>query len=409
MEFTQADYHVLQVVYYLIAKYDYQIVNVSTNSHNIYLVQTNQSEYPVVKVTKELVEDYHDNQDYQHHIQDMIQYLTHTTGKLLVVSVNALSKPSSFSDFEVIPLTVNQPLKNENPMIQSLDGLLTVSDNLEKDVRLLDLNIMRATRNQKKKEERKWKNIPKLTFSIAMICIVYFLAVLFLSMYTGKSIDSAIFLGAYYKMSVVAMDEYWRLFTAGFMHIDIFHLLVNLVALWSLGTMMERLVSKKNYLIILIGAILVGNLFVLIGDPNTVVVGISGGLYGLLGAFLVHIFMSGGMKNPRVRNSVLQVVFVNLLITFMPGISLMGHLGGLFFGVIAGFVLLAPSYHKALRINTLVAGSLALVLLVGMGLNVDRVDPIYGGNDANVIEIAEQFKLTNYADKMRVQFSKYYR
>lgn len=409
MEFTQADYHVLQVVYYLIAKYDYQIVNVSTNSHNIYLVHTNQNEFPVVKITKSIVEDYHKDQDYQHHIQEMIQYLTHTKGKLLVISVNGLSKASSFTDFEVIPVTINQPITHENPMIQSLDGLLTMSQNIEKDIRVLDMNIMKTTRNQKKKEQRKWKNIPKLTFSIAIICIVYFLAVLFLSMATGKGIDSAIFLGAYYKMSVVAMDEYWRLFTAGFMHIDIFHLLVNLVALWTLGNMMERLVSKTNYLIIIIGAILVGNLFVLIGDPNTVVVGISGGLYGLLGAFLVHIFMSGGMKNPRIRNNVLQVVFVNLLITFMPGISLMGHMGGLFFGLLAGFILLAPSYHKALRINTLVAGSLALIVLLGMGLKVDRVDPIYGGNDANLIEIAEQFKLDQYADKMREQFSKYYR
>lgn len=409
MNFNQADYHILQTVYFLIARYDYQIVNVSKDNHNIYLINQKRRDYPLVKVTKLLVSDYHDDLDYQHHIQDLIQQVTHTHGKLLVLSVNPESTPSTFDDFDVVVLKVNQKINHENEMIQSMSDLLVESQNLERDIRFLDLSIMRATRKQTAKERRKWKNIPKLTFTIGAICVAYFLAILFLTMATNQAIDSAIFLGAYYKMSVVAMKEYWRLLTAGFMHIDFFHLLINMVALWSLGNIMEKLFSKRDYLIILIGSIIVGNLFVLIGDPNTVTVGISGGLYGFLGAFVVSIFMNGGFRNPRIRSSIIQVILINLLLSFMPGVSLMGHLGGLFFGLLAGIVLSKNPFYHSLKVNTAIAGSLALLTLVIMGARVNRVEPIYDGNDANLIKIAEMFHLDSYAKAMEENFKKYYR
>ena len=38
--------------------------------------------------------------------------------------------------------------------------------------------------------------------------------------------------------------EYWRLFTAGFLHGGIFHIAVNMWCLWSLGRLSERLFGK---------------------------------------------------------------------------------------------------------------------------------------------------------------------
>ena len=134
------------------------------------------------------------------------------------------------------------------------------------------------------------------------------------------------------------------LFTAGFVHVDVFHLLINIMAFRNLGTMIEPVLGKKRYLFVLIAGILFGNMFVFIVDDGAVGLGISGGLFALLGVLLVYLFETQAIRNPRIRNQVISTLIMNLMISMLPNVSMMAHLGGLQVGIFLGIIFSAFSF-----------------------------------------------------------------
>ncbi|WP_091946080.1 rhomboid family intramembrane serine protease [Trujillonella endophytica] len=133
--------------------------------------------------------------------------------------------------------------------------------------------------------------------------------------------------------------EDWRLLTAAFLHIGITHLALNMLALLLFGSELERALGRWRYLAVYLLSALGGSVAVsLFGDPWVPVAGASGAIWGLMGAFGVLAVTSRG----DVRGIVTLLV-LNLAVSILvPGISLLGHLGGLVVGVVAaGIVVLA--------------------------------------------------------------------
>ena len=73
-----------------------------------------------------------------------------------------------------------------------------------------------------------------------LVCIIIFLLALMSAFYLENDAIAIVLWGAYYKMNVISMQEYWRLLTAGFMHIALFHLFANIMALYSIGCGCEK-------------------------------------------------------------------------------------------------------------------------------------------------------------------------
>ena len=150
------------------------------------------------------------------------------------------------------------------------------------------------------------------TVATNVIIAICFGVWLFIQLFPSDStITNSILIGAFYKPFVLA-GEYWRLLTAGFVHIDLWHLAMNMMALFSLGKIFEPLLGVRRYLLILIPSIIVGSLFVLASPENSFVVGISGGIYGLLAAYVTLILRTGGWRMPPVRAALMNMLFINL-------------------------------------------------------------------------------------------------
>ena len=74
------------------------------------------------------------------------------------------------------------------------------------------------------------------------------------------------------------------------------------------------------------------------GGPGSISAGASGSLFGLLGVFLYLIHRRPQVMTPQGRKSILQLLGINLLITFIvPSISVTAHLGGLVFGYLLSY------------------------------------------------------------------------
>lgn len=176
------------------------------------------------------------------------------------------------------------------------------------------------------------RKLPIVTVVITVICIVNFIAQYALGY--GNNTEGMILFGAYYKPFIIA-GEWWRLLTVGFVHASIWHLLMNMMALYSLGQALETMLGKGKFLLILFGSVLGGSVFLFASQGNTVTVGLSAGLYGLIVTYVMIVYRMGGFKIPRVRNSVITTIAINLMINFIPGVSWVAHMGG----AITGFVL----------------------------------------------------------------------
>ena len=143
----------------------------------------------------------------------------------------------------------------------------------------------------------------------------------------------------------VAGGDFWQVITTAFVHVQVFHILFNMMALFFIGTQVERGIGRNLYLGVYGASALMGSAFVmLLSAPFSMTLGASGAIFGLMGVLLVIVWHNHG----DVR-SVLIWLGINVLYTVIggSGISWQGHLGGLIGGILAGLVIVfAPRVNR---------------------------------------------------------------
>ncbi len=131
------------------------------------------------------------------------------------------------------------------------------------------------------------------------------------------------------------LADSWRLAAHGWLHIHALHLLLNLVPLLLLGPWIERRVGRRRLIATWTGATVAGGLLAATTAPSgALVVGASGGSFGLLGLTLAQLAATPS----RTRTALAAFVVVHLAADLGdPGAALSAHLGGLLMGAMAGF------------------------------------------------------------------------
>jgi membrane associated rhomboid family serine protease len=195
--------------------------------------------------------------------------------------------------------------------------------------------------------------------------------------YVLIAINVAVFLGASQSANAqndlvlfgpaVADGDYWRLLTSGFLHVEIIHILMNMLALYWLGRMIEPALGHARFVAIYLTALLAGSLGVMILSPDEATLGASGAIYGLLGAAIV---MARNRNISLVQSGLLPILAINFAITLtIPNISLGGHVGGLIGGLVATFVVEQLSMRR--RESTVPA--VAVCAVIGVAAAVASV------------------------------------
>ena len=150
---------------------------------------------------------------------------------------------------------------------------------------------------------------------------------------TGMLVDMGALVPAY----VAVKHEYWRLFTAMWLHGGLLHVAFNMYALYIGGSYLEMIAGKGKYLAIYLIAGVAGNVAVyLLAAPISVTIGASTAIFGIFGALFTYSLHNRDSAVGRALQSMGTVILINLVITFVvPGISWQGHVGGLIGGVLA--------------------------------------------------------------------------
>jgi membrane associated rhomboid family serine protease len=163
---------------------------------------------------------------------------------------------------------------------------------------------------------------------------------------------------------LVDAGDWWRPITAAFLHYGVVHLALNMLSLLVFGSELERLVGRARYLTVYLVSVLGGAAAIqLLGNPFTQVAGASTAIYGLMGAFGVVL-----VHQKQDLRGLLTLLAINLVISFLPGVSLIGHLGGLVGGAAAAGVLIAARRRRPLAVGGVAALVVALLALVFAGV-----------------------------------------
>jgi membrane associated rhomboid family serine protease len=135
----------------------------------------------------------------------------------------------------------------------------------------------------------------------------------------------------------------WTLVSAMFIHAGFWHILANMITLFFFGTALYRIIGQNKFLLLYFGGGILGNLlYILLGEPISIVVGASGAIFAVAGALAVLV----PKLQVRVYFIIPMPLWVVVIIFFglwsipnfvTQGIAWQAHLGGLVAGLIAGY------------------------------------------------------------------------
>lgn len=140
----------------------------------------------------------------------------------------------------------------------------------------------------------------------------------------------------------VLSGGYWQLFTAIFVHVDIIHLLGNMLFLLIFGLRAEELFKPAEYLLIYFLSGLTGNLLTLLFGPNMVSAGASGAIFGVFGACMIYLRRAFGQS---IVGALLYAFFL-LLISSGQNVNNLAHLGGVVAGLMLGYLIASGRRQK---------------------------------------------------------------
>jgi membrane associated rhomboid family serine protease len=174
--------------------------------------------------------------------------------------------------------------------------------------------------------------------------------------------NSALFSSWALWPSGAAHGGWWEFLTSGFLHFGPIHILGNMFALWIIGRDFERVMGPLRFSVIYFVALFGGSVSVfLFSNPDVLEAGASGAVYGLMGGLLVLVYRLKLNPGP-----VIGMIVINLIISVsIPGISLLGHLGGLVTGALltAAMVFAPDGRRRAWQVGATVV---LLVVLLGL-------------------------------------------
>jgi rhomboid protease GluP len=141
--------------------------------------------------------------------------------------------------------------------------------------------------------------------------------------------------------------QWWRLASAAFLHGGLVHLAVNMLALYDVGRLCERLFGTRRYLVLYALSGLLGSAASLWWNPMVNSVGASGALFGVLGATFVFMLDKKNGVPVSIMSAHAASMGVFILYGLYNGFSKAGidnaaHLGGLTAGLVLGIALAAP-------------------------------------------------------------------
>jgi rhomboid protease GluP len=244
------------------------------------------------------------------------------------------------------------------------------------------------------------KLTPWLTFAILALLGAVFAAELAFAVEPTRGIlepgvRTLLALGGLQYTATVGSDEWYRMFLAPLMHTGLVHLLVNGIALYVAGRILEPAIGARWFAALFVVSGLAGSFAsLMINARTTVSVGASGAIMGLFAAMLVLSCRFAAPTRGRLRITAIQVLVASMLPMASASFGMIdygAHLGGAIAGGAAALLLLAL-WPNASPAGMVPAGRPRLAFLATLIATIGIAGAAYGAT-----RVPYDHKLQSYA------------
>lgn len=342
---------VMKLLHYFITEQGYNPVILHGAKDEIWLENT-EGEYQIVRIVTNYI---HNDEQFDWDIYRTKQIMKTIKKKTFSFSMNALSIFINLGDN--VHLNEEHNLKNIDCIelktisdINKYDFVLDTFPNINKIDKVTEQGLelfMKLTEeiNKKNKEDATkaeevfGRKRPIITYALIISNIIMFLMLLIAGGSLFDMDPNLLYefggLVNYKSMNENPLELY-RLITSMFLHADLVHITFNLYALYILGPQLESFFGRTKYILIYIGSGLIGGLasMAFMGN-NSVSIGASGAIFGLIGAFIYFGYHYRVYFGTVIKSQIIPLLLINLLIGLtISGISLSAHVGGFIGGLL---------------------------------------------------------------------------
>jgi len=185
---------------------------------------------------------------------------------------------------------------------------------------------------------------------------------------------------------VTIEGEWWRLFTSVFIHIGIFHLLLNMYALVYIGLLLEPYLGRARFLSAYLITGISGSVASIFWNDLTISAGASGAIFGMYGVFVA--LLTTNLIEKSARKSLLisigVFVFYNLANGLKGGIDNAAHIGGLLSGLVIGYSFYPSLIKPNKSLKPITIGILTFTFTVASSIIVKNITSDIGKYDKDM-------------------------
>lgn len=371
IKINKKDDIILKILHYFITKEDYKPVIINGLDNEIWL-ENMENDLKLIRINTNYI---HNEEQFKSDIFKVKTIMKSIKRNTLSFKMTTLNLLLDTGDNVSI-------IDNKNIETIKIDGL----DDFKKNkfvkeffpkVKETDFNdkvdpveFFKLTEDMNQNTMKKEKKLEKI-FSPKKPVVTYILIVLNLMVFLYGVLhgnDELInMFGNNYEL--VQNGEFYRLFTCMFVHADILHILFNMIALYSIGPVVERYYGKSKFLLIYLVSGLLGSIFSgVFMTADSISIGASGAIFGLLGSICYFTYYYRATLQGILRGSIMPVIIINLVIGFLSSsIDLSAHIGGLIGGILISMAIgIGDKHRKSDQINGLVVLVLMAAFLIYM-------------------------------------------
>lgn len=363
--FIKQEYYLWKLTYDLVVTHDFQVLNLNTERGEVWLEKEYEWQTHVIRLTQQQMNW---RNELRRDLEKTYRQLTQNKklfrgGKVQLHSFYISEYPPveewedvtehiSSSKLPVHVYYLDDESKKEKiaPFFEffQLEGPFVDLEVGETEMEAMLPYLKHQLVKQQQEQRKRVMSIfdygkPRVTYFLLAINIFIFLYIEWVG--ESTSVLTLIEYGAKYNPAIID-GEWWRIATSMFLHIGVLHLLMNMFALFYLGTAVEKLYGTFRFVIIYMLAGLFGGVASFMLNPH-VAAGASGAIFGLFGALL---FFGVQYKQLFFRTMGWNLIFIVCLnIAFgllVPQVDNGAHIGGMIGGFLATAIVRMPKQKK---------------------------------------------------------------
>jgi len=358
----------MSLVHYFVTEKDYTPIVVKGVKDEIWLENT-EGPYRIIRINSNYI---HNEEQYDFDIFKTKNIMKQIKKKTVSFSVNTLNIFLDISENVNLKSVKNIDAINIKSLkdIKKKKGLLEVfpdiNEKLITDKKGMDL-IINVTNDLNEKTEKTNKAYeavfkPKkilMTKVIMTLCIIMFAAMYLIG--NGSNDGYTLYMFGANFAPAVKSGEIYRLITSAFLHAGILHLAFNMYALFVIGNQVETYLGKFKFTLVYLISAVTGSLMSCVFS-ETISVGASGAIFGLLGSLLYFGYHYRLYLGDVLKRQIIPLIIANLALGFMlSGVDNAAHIGGLIGGYLATMALGVKGKSKK---EDIINGTIVLLIYI---------------------------------------------